>query len=223
MRCLYLHGFASGPRSQKALFFAARLRNQGFAVHVPDLNEPDFADLTLTRQLDHAQRIAEQISSDEPLLVLGSSMGGLVATLLCERLSNVGGLILLAPGFGINKRWESMPGTDELSKWQQKGFHEVFHYQTQSDRPLKYAFVQDMNQYRTDGLHVSVPTLVFHGKRDEVIPVEESRKFFRDNSEFVEYHELDSDHDLIDVLDDMWAQVDRFVARHTVVSLANAR
>jgi alpha-beta hydrolase superfamily lysophospholipase len=223
MQCLYLHGFASGPRSQKATFFASRLRHQGFAVHVPDLNEPDFADLTLSRQLDQAERVAQQIDRDQPLFVLGSSMGGLVATLLCQRLSNVTGLILFAPGFGINKRWDITPGTAELSRWQQKGFHEVFHYQTESHRPLKYGFVQDMNAYQTDGLHVSVPTLVFHGKGDEVIPVEESRKFFRDNSEFVEYHELESDHDLLDVLDEMWTQIDGFVARHAVVSLSGAR
>jgi uncharacterized protein len=52
LRVLYLHGFASGPGSRKAGFFAAKLRELAFSVEVPDLAEGRFEHLTISRQLN---------------------------------------------------------------------------------------------------------------------------------------------------------------------------
>lgn len=48
---LYLHGFASGPQSQKARGLAARFQAQGLELEIPDLNQGDFSHLTLSRQI----------------------------------------------------------------------------------------------------------------------------------------------------------------------------
>jgi Uncharacterised protein family (UPF0227). len=48
---IYLHGFGSGPQSAKATFFRQRLQQVGIPVQVPDLNQDNFAQLTLTRQI----------------------------------------------------------------------------------------------------------------------------------------------------------------------------
>jgi len=52
---LYLHGFASGPASTKAQFFAARLRALGATVEIPDL-APDFTHMTIASMLGIVQR-----------------------------------------------------------------------------------------------------------------------------------------------------------------------
>ena len=41
-RIVYLHGFASGPASSKALFFRQRLEAAGALVDAPDLAAGDF-------------------------------------------------------------------------------------------------------------------------------------------------------------------------------------
>jgi hypothetical protein len=72
MQVLYLHGFASSPRSSKATFFAAKLAARGISVTVPDLNQPDFSTLTVSRMLGRPL-------SDRPALArsrLGSSLAG---------------------------------------------------------------------------------------------------------------------------------------------------
>ena len=44
---IYLHGFASGPNSQKACVFKERFKMAGLSLTIPDLQEDDFENLTL--------------------------------------------------------------------------------------------------------------------------------------------------------------------------------
>src|SRR5271170_6222131 len=48
---LYLHGFASGPGSTKAQYFLAQFQELGIELHIPDLNQPSFADITVSSRL----------------------------------------------------------------------------------------------------------------------------------------------------------------------------
>ena len=48
----YLHGFASSPASTKVGYFTDRFGEHGIDLRCPDLNQPDFATMTLTRMLD---------------------------------------------------------------------------------------------------------------------------------------------------------------------------
>jgi predicted esterase YcpF (UPF0227 family) len=83
LRCLYLHGFKSGPSSVKAqqtvVFFAAADRAQD--IHVPQLSaEP-------SKAIDEAQFLYEQLIDEvgiENVLVIGSSLGGYYASYLAE-------------------------------------------------------------------------------------------------------------------------------------------
>src|SRR6202030_3969199 len=97
MRILYLHGFASGPASKKAAFFADRLP----ALEVPDLAASDFEHLAITAQL----RVIEEAAAGEPVSLIGSSMGGYLAALYASRHREVSRVVLLAPAFAFARRW----------------------------------------------------------------------------------------------------------------------
>jgi hypothetical protein len=56
----------------------------------------------------------------------------------------------------------------------------------------------------------SLPTLILHGKNDEVIPIDASRKYACLRP-WVELIELDSDHGLIDVLDAIEQAIKDFI------------
>src|SRR3954470_6524385 len=97
-RVFYLHGFASSPQSTKVGYFRERLRAHAIELQCPDLNEPDFATLTLTRMLD---RLGDELTEEgrPPATLIGSSLGGTLAILAAERFApHVDRLGRLGPG-----------------------------------------------------------------------------------------------------------------------------
>lgn len=71
---LYLHGFASGPRSHKAQALRAQFDSLGLSLAVPDLNQGDFTHLTLSRNIRQATNLI--LAQTEPTVIIGSSLGG---------------------------------------------------------------------------------------------------------------------------------------------------
>jgi predicted esterase YcpF (UPF0227 family) len=93
MLFLYLHGFASGSRSSKALFLRERLSESGTELIVPELDGGDFEYLTVTKQL----QIIENIAGERDVTLIGSSLGGYLASIYAGRHPSVKRLLLLAP------------------------------------------------------------------------------------------------------------------------------
>ena len=121
---VYLHGFASSPASTKAQFFRARLAEAGAALEIPDL-APDFTHMTVTSQL----AIVEALLTSDDTILLGSSLGGYLATLVAARHpTRVRGLVLFAPAFGFAQRWEERIGPAALARWRAAGTAPCFHY-----------------------------------------------------------------------------------------------
>lgn len=210
MHCIYLHGFASGPSSTKATYFADRIRSSGLTIEIPDLNVPTFESMTLSSQLDLVEQL---VALHGKVLLIGSSMGGLVAAMVAGRNSNVAGLILLAPGFGLSRRWQSLWGEDALTRWQRDGHLEVFHHARKQQAKLSYQFVQDAAHHDSEKIRITCPTLILHGAHDTVVPISESIKFRTLNAEQVELHTLDDDHQMLNTLQELWDHSSSFLAR----------
>jgi uncharacterized protein len=200
---LYLHGFASGPRSRKAQYFQDRLTVAGLEIQVPDFNIGSFEHFTLSRQLQQAA--AGWSGRLEPLTVIGSSLGGWAALLLAQQYLQIDRLILLAPALGFPGSWLDQLGAAALAQWQQQGSWPVYHYGEQREISLAYDFVVDAQQYRSVQLQRSIPTLILHGLQDEVVPITLSRQYAAARPT-VKLVELDSDHGLGDVLPRLWQE-----------------
>src|SRR5712671_3977927 len=82
---VYLHGFASSPASTKVGYVTERFREHGVDVRCPDLNQPDFATMTLTRMLDQLR--GELMRLAGPATLIGSSLGGTLAILAASCLA----------------------------------------------------------------------------------------------------------------------------------------
>src|SRR6188474_1713610 len=74
---IYLHGFASSPGSLKATRFGHELRQRGIGYDCPDLNQPAFETLTVTRMLDQVKTAID--AAQAPVALVGSSLGAFVA------------------------------------------------------------------------------------------------------------------------------------------------
>jgi uncharacterized protein len=197
MRFLYIHGFASSPQSRKARLFQTALAEQGIDLSVPALDEGDFEHLTISGQLAVMERELE----GQPARLIGSSMGGYLAALYASTHPEVDRLVLMAPAFGFAPRWSAKitPGEDL----------EVFHYGDNAMRRVHYGLIEDALRYpATPDFHQ--PCRIFHGVNDDVVPVEYSREFARTHPN-AELTELDSDHELLDVLNTISAETVPFL------------
>ncbi|MEM6910695.1 MAG: YqiA/YcfP family alpha/beta fold hydrolase [Verrucomicrobiota bacterium] len=205
MRYLYLHGFGSGPSSAKAQFFKEQLAQEGLELEIPELVPGDFSALSMTGML----AVLEAQLGGAPSCLIGSSLGGFLAALYASQHETVERLVLLAPAFGFPRRWRGKLGEEAFADWRSSGRLKVWHYA--SDREAEVGF-----QLYQDGLHyleepeVRQATLVIHGRQDETVPVEWSRRWSQ-GKENVSYREVESDHSLTDVLDGIAPEVISFL------------
>ena len=204
-RILYLHGFASGPSSSKAQYFKQRLESAGAKVEIPNLDAGDFENLTISGQL----AVIEKAAAGEPLSLMGSSMGGYLAALYAARHPEVAKVVLFAPAFCFTRRWPEELGAARLQEWRRTGTMEVFHYTAGGNRPVGYALLEDGAQYE-DYPDFRQPGLIFHGAQDNVVPAAFSQEFAA-NHPNVRLEIMESDHQLLDVLERMMPKVQNFL------------
>lgn len=201
---IYLHGFASGPGSTKAKDFRSRFDRVGIDLYVPDLNQGDFTNLTISRQI--AQVIALFPEDGSPVTLIGASLGGWVAAIIARDYPQVQKLILLAPAFNFLNHWLPKIGDLQLKSWADSGYLPIYHHAVQNLLPLHYNFVVDARKYHFFKSGRVIPTLIIHGVRDDVIPVASSRNFAIEHP-WVELLEIDSDHALVDASEFIWEKM----------------
>lgn len=204
---IYLHGFASSPQSAKAQYLNERFQACGLELKTPDLNQGDFLHLTLSRQI---QQVEITLPTDsQPVTLVGSSFGGLTAAWVGERSFQVDRLVLLAPAFQFLDHWLPKLGAEQVKRWQTEGKLLTYHYGEQRPMPIAYSFVTDATQYDQACLQRPIPTLILHGQKDEVIPIEASRQYASQRS-WVTLVELDSDHSLGNMQPEIWSAIQAF-------------
>ena len=198
MPVLYLHGFASGPRSTKGVAFQRRFP----AIELLDLRVPSFEHLRLSAMIDAVSaRLAERT------VLIGSSLGGLTAARVAERDPRVVGLVLLAPAFQLAARWRQISDIDE---WQRTGWREVTDYTTGAPARVDFGFFEDVERIDHGYPDVRVPALVLHGRADQTVPITHSRTFAaRSNVQLIE---LDDGHELVASLPALLDETARFLA-----------
>lgn len=77
---LYLHGFTSGPQSNKARLLGARAAERGIEFVCPQLPHSPAAAIELAEGI-----VARKVGAGDTVALVGSSLGGYYATFLAER------------------------------------------------------------------------------------------------------------------------------------------
>jgi pimeloyl-ACP methyl ester carboxylesterase len=211
VRHAYLHGFASGPLSRKGRELARRLAADGVELHLPDLNRPSFARLTIEGSLAAVDELTGGGSEGDrsPWRFIGSSFGGYLAALWAERHpERVDRLLLLCPGFDLARRWPDLLGRDGLARWRRDG---VFPFEDGAGRPVPvhWELYESMLRHPQHP-EVPCPTRIVHGRRDEVVPIEISRRYAASRPH-VDLVELDDDHALTDSIDRIEAEARKWI------------
>lgn len=172
---LYLHGFASGPGSAKAVDLARRFAAGGRTLEIADLTPgaSGFERSTPTSMLEIVRGLLA--GGAPPHVLVGSSLGGWLSAITASRDPSVGRLVLLAPAFNLVERWSGRLTAAELQGWRRDGL-EVDHHATGTRRRIGWPFFEDAGRYPAYPV-VSVPTLVIAGRRDETVPLADIERF----------------------------------------------
>ena len=196
---IYLHGFASGPGSSKATQFKKRFTERSLSLKVPDLQGGDFQCMTLTSQIEIAEACMNA-NSGKRYALIGSSMGGFLASLIAQRRQDVAALYLMAPGFNFLGRWKERLRTEFKGENKIPGLIQVFHYRYNKYIHLKTDIFRDAERWESLPFNKKIPVRIVHGIHDDTVDISESRTFVNEHP-WCQLEELDSDHQLLDKID----------------------
>jgi pimeloyl-ACP methyl ester carboxylesterase len=211
MRVLYLHGFASSAQSSKAGFFRSRFAECGITIEVPDFNEPDFSTLTITRMLSQVRRAIDDAAPPEPLVLIGSSLGGFVAVQSAvENPRRIDRLVLLAPALDFSGNRVRDLGDRGVDEWRATNTLNVFHYGYGRLVPVHYELFADAQRYRPLEARVELPVQVFQGRGDASVDPDIVERWAAVRP-VVELHMLEDDHQLHASLPFIWTETARFL------------
>jgi len=206
----YLHGFASSPNSTKVGYFRERFREHRIDLRCPDLNEPEFATLTLTRMLD--QLGAELAMVPGAATLIGSSLGGTLAVLAAAKYpGRVDRVVLLAPAVMFAKPGHHLLPPERVDEWRRRGALPFFHYAYEQQRELNFTFYEDSLRHDAFNAPFAQPTLIFQGLHDASVDHRTVEAFARSRAN-VTLSLLDDDHQLIASLPRMWTDIRAFLA-----------
>lgn len=139
---IFIHGQESSSQGTKGLFFRE---------HFPEMIIPDFTGSVKTRM----SKLNETLSGKRGVIMIGSSLGGLMAALYTfQNRDRIKNLILLAPALNL----------------------------------------PEFTPYLRETL--SLPVYVFHGRDDELIPVQQIQKIAKTVFANLTFTLLDDDHRL---------------------------
>ena len=201
---LFLHGLGSvraGEKSATLMEHAAR-RGHGclrFDMRGHGESSGQLGRVKLTELVDDAVRILERIG---PAFVVGSSLGGLVAShAAAARPDLFRRLALLAPAFGM------MPALEQLLD--ARGC-------LRTDQGLEFHVAQEViadakrHDERALPQRITCPTLVVHGTADDVVPVAVSEHLHAALAAKVRqlWIVADGDHRLSAVAPEIWRRLD---------------
>lgn len=215
---IYLHGLASSPASKKAEAFSTYFGKWDLDVVLPDLNKPRFGSLTVSRAVAQVLELVDSRSVPGPLILMGSSFGGLVCSRVAQRrLEKVDALCLMAPAFDMTGLWVRVLGERGLEAWRRKGELEVDHPAYPEPQRLGYAFYEDALAVGTEPVALEgLPSLVFQGQEDDVVAPACAEEFAALNP-WAQLHRVDDGHDLGESVPFMARTLRDFLSRRGLI------
>lgn len=191
MHCLFAHGFEGVPSGRKARYLRETL---GFEVTAPLMNRTGWS------FEDQITAVLEAVDADPSIgLLVGSSMGAFaVAAAAARRRSRALKMLLMAPAVGIHGCWVEQLGEDGMKLWAEMGALQYYHQGVGQQVELPYRlWTQCRDEAEVVATH---PTVIVHGLRDDVIPVQNALAFAVRSPGVRRLYAVDDGHRLLDHL-----------------------
>lgn len=227
-RILYLHGFGSSRQGEKADFFrshatAAGLEFWSFDFQGHGESGGSMRELTLSRNLGDVGRVCAAMADRPPLplVLLGSSMGGLTGLWYSAVAPEaVAAGLYVAPAVGLEAAFGRWAGAEGLERWQRDGVLPIVN--ELGCWELGWGFVEDLRRHGNEALasKLRTPSQFLQGKLDDRVEWREVADLARGCAAAgVELHLFeDGDHRLVDRKERLWELMKTFLRARGLVS-----
>jgi pimeloyl-ACP methyl ester carboxylesterase len=182
---VFCGGFNSNRHGNKAMALQAWAEKQNLGYvrfdyqgHGDSLGE--FADCTITTWLHDTIAVIDALPETQPVILVGSSMGGWLALLAAQRRpARIAGLVLIACAADMTSHYPSR--LTELAAQQDasgRRFYAVPNdYDDQAPYAVYQAMLDDGEQYQllNAPIPITAPVRLIHGLDDDVIPWQRSQ------------------------------------------------
>ena len=181
---LFITGFLSKRWGNKSKALAGWCRERGWGFCCYDVrgfgdSEGRFTDYTLSDWIEDARTVIKNMESNEPVTLVGNSLGSWIAWLVAREFPTVDELILIAPAFNMmGERAKQIPD-ERRHAWHKAGWMPWDDDALHKDWLLSWKWVEESEQYwaRTFSSLRRVKTTILHGLQDTVISPQGSRWF----------------------------------------------
>jgi alpha-beta hydrolase superfamily lysophospholipase len=183
---IYLHGFASHQKGEKALYLRDRFVEMGAAYLAFDHrghgnSSGTMKDLTITRNLEDTDVLMNTVGADfKQRILIGSSMGGQTAAWYASRHpDSITANLLIAPGFRFLQNRLKQLGTKGLKKLKAEG--QITIKNEWVDVTIGKELLEDARHFTMDRLvkDYQTPTIIIHGTEDSAVPFQDSVEFIQ--------------------------------------------
>ena len=148
-------------------------------------------------------------------------MGGLLLRLRCKSGGCQIPTLLLAPAMGVHTTWKQRLGSERFDSWARDGTLSYFHEGARDDVHLPFSL---WTQCRDEtNVRVDAPTVVIHGRHDEVVPIQGSYDFAQRSPSVRAVIEVDAGHGLNEHLEVIFRCSDSFRAQLSLLLTRTTR
>lgn len=188
MNVVIIPGFTGYPEEVTFKELGEELQAKGHTVtkiawpHIPEeMSKYSFSETILA-----ARKILSEIDSKE-LVILGFSMGGIIAALLATEFAPKKLGLIVSPYQAGSE--DDLAG--KYKEWKEAGYRKVTSSKF-GELNIPFSFIEDAQKYNAlDYIqNVSCPTLFIVGEKDEKGPMSVTRKIFDKANEPKEWHEI---------------------------------
>ena len=179
---LFIHGHSSSKYTKNFVKLTETLWKRGVASLRIDLyghgeSEGKFEECTVSEAVDDVLRAVDFLKNRgyDKIGLIGSSFGGIASIVAASKINSLSFLILKSPVSNYEEKYALVNGREFIDNWRSSGMRE---YDKAKGLRLKYSFYEDAvkNDGYVSAKKISAPTLIVHGNRDELVPVEQSIK-----------------------------------------------
>lgn len=189
---ILLHSLSGIAETRVMNTLAEAFKIRGFSVVRFDASNAlgdssgDYTKFSTTSYRDDLTRVVEWTETQpwwqEPLILAGHSLGGLVAGLYAsEHQAEVDGLILLAPSLSGESLEQAFLTSDRgaMEAWRTNGIKTIAHPISKEEFCLPYSFIKDMKQYslKNHAHDLPMPVTIYSGSKDDISPTQELDEF----------------------------------------------
>ncbi|MGE5041595.1 MAG: alpha/beta hydrolase family protein [Candidatus Levyibacteriota bacterium] len=177
------HGFGSNKNRDTYTTYETLLNRQGWATFRFDFfghgeSAGKFEDITVSEGIDDILCAIKflQKKGFKKIALLGTSFGGNCALLAACKSKDLTALILRSAVSDYNGLETSRKKPKVLNDWEQAGFIKI--EEGGQIKKLNFNFFKDLITHREydEAKKISIPVLITHGDRDDVVPLEQSER-----------------------------------------------